>query len=412
MRRNAGTIRSLLDEPFLGAGVTELEVDLREAVERGEMPAVDVDYMTAAMVGFAFEVGVRMVEREPVDVEGAARFATELFLGGIERLARFVTSAWLPTFCRHGRFIQNCPICREPDPPASATRAPRRSSGRRPSSGGEAGCAEAAPEWWSGGRPRARRRLRVAAGPGPERLGGRFAGSPASSRSAGRLAELATDPPGLYAEAAAEPDPEEGIWLALEITYLGPLDGEDPWAVIRAVRTPWSSGEVPSFDEDPPLGARTGHDPGRPPVALGSYRTWAKRAGGQVAGLAGEGSWSPERRFDRLFDRLSLQGLHRATRFEFLTVLGRLGRVEARAGSLKLSLADDVNLAAKRVFGIGDPLLLDRRASDLAAEAGIPLEALDLGLFNWGRGEGERARMGASDGAAAPRPDIESALGL
>ena len=28
-----------------------------------------------------------MIERDPPDVEGAARFATDLFLGGIERLS-------------------------------------------------------------------------------------------------------------------------------------------------------------------------------------------------------------------------------------------------------------------------------------------------------------------------------------
>lgn len=87
MRRNAGTIRTLLDEPALGAGVSELLDDLRDAIDRGEMPDVDADYMTAAMVGVAFEVGTRMVERQPVDVDGATRFATELFLGGIERMA-------------------------------------------------------------------------------------------------------------------------------------------------------------------------------------------------------------------------------------------------------------------------------------------------------------------------------------
>jgi hypothetical protein len=40
------------------------------------------------MVGVAFEVGVQMVSRAPVDVEGAVRFATDLFLGGIARMAR------------------------------------------------------------------------------------------------------------------------------------------------------------------------------------------------------------------------------------------------------------------------------------------------------------------------------------
>jgi hypothetical protein len=42
--------------------------------------------MAAAMLGVGLEVGVRMIERDPPDVEGATRFATALFLGGIERL--------------------------------------------------------------------------------------------------------------------------------------------------------------------------------------------------------------------------------------------------------------------------------------------------------------------------------------
>ena len=88
MRRNAGTIRELLDEPALGAGVDELIADLRAAIDRGDLPDFDAQYMGAAMAGAGIEVGVRMVEREPVDVEGAAAFATALFLGGIERLTR------------------------------------------------------------------------------------------------------------------------------------------------------------------------------------------------------------------------------------------------------------------------------------------------------------------------------------
>lgn len=88
MRRNAGTVRTLLDEPALGGGVTDLLLDLREAMERGELPAVDADFMTAAMVGFAFEVGFKLVEQEVPDVEAATRFATDLFIGGMERMAR------------------------------------------------------------------------------------------------------------------------------------------------------------------------------------------------------------------------------------------------------------------------------------------------------------------------------------
>ena len=86
LRRNAPIIRSLVQDPMLGRGLEELEDDLQAAVGRGRMPEIDTAYMTAAMAGVGFEVGIRMVEREPVDVEGATAFATALFLGGIERL--------------------------------------------------------------------------------------------------------------------------------------------------------------------------------------------------------------------------------------------------------------------------------------------------------------------------------------
>jgi AcrR family transcriptional regulator len=88
MRRNAGTIRELIHEPALGAGVDDLLEDLKAAVDRGELPPHDAEYMASAMAGAAIEIAIRMVDRHPVDVEGAARFATDLFLGGIERLAR------------------------------------------------------------------------------------------------------------------------------------------------------------------------------------------------------------------------------------------------------------------------------------------------------------------------------------
>ncbi|HEX4364399.1 MAG TPA: TetR/AcrR family transcriptional regulator [Solirubrobacteraceae bacterium] len=86
MRRNSGTIRAMFDEPIFGAGIDELAADLRTAISAGIVPAVDAEYMAAAMVGAALEVGVAMIQREPPDVEGATQFATRVFLGGIERL--------------------------------------------------------------------------------------------------------------------------------------------------------------------------------------------------------------------------------------------------------------------------------------------------------------------------------------
>ena len=86
MRRNSGTIRAMFDQPIFGAGIDELAADLRTAMKIGIVPTVDPDYVAAAMVGAALELGVAMIQREPPDVEGATRFATRVFLGGIERL--------------------------------------------------------------------------------------------------------------------------------------------------------------------------------------------------------------------------------------------------------------------------------------------------------------------------------------
>jgi AcrR family transcriptional regulator len=87
MSRNSGTIRAMFDEPIFGAGIDELAADLRTAMRIGIVPRIDAEYLAAAMVGAALEVGVAMVKRDPPDVEGATQFATRVFLGGIERLA-------------------------------------------------------------------------------------------------------------------------------------------------------------------------------------------------------------------------------------------------------------------------------------------------------------------------------------
>jgi len=42
--------------------------------------------MAVAMVGAGVEVGLRMVEREPLDVERAVAFVTNVFLGAFERI--------------------------------------------------------------------------------------------------------------------------------------------------------------------------------------------------------------------------------------------------------------------------------------------------------------------------------------
>jgi hypothetical protein len=86
-------------------------------------------------------------------------------------------------------------------------------------------------------------------------------------------------------------------------------------------------------------------------------------------------------------------------RYEFLLSLGALGIFEMRADTLCLLAApamDPVLASAKRVFGIGDAVHLERRAVTLAEACGVPVGALDLALFNWGAPQ--RATLGADTG--------------
>lgn len=87
MRRNLGTIREQFQDAALPAGIGELEADLRAAIAGGRLPAVDVVYCAHAMAAVALELGELLVARQPPDVEGATRFATALFSGGLERPA-------------------------------------------------------------------------------------------------------------------------------------------------------------------------------------------------------------------------------------------------------------------------------------------------------------------------------------
>jgi hypothetical protein len=333
----------------------------------------------------------------------------------------------VPTFCRHNRLIQNCPICTREQAvemrPIVTSSAPRttqpRPSTPRPSRS-RSGASPSSRAAGNSGRMVVRRVARGADDGyrNPLVLGLK------SSADAARLAEeisfaeyrrrvLEHDPPGLYREVADPAGPvEERSWLAFLIAYLGPLEEDDPFAEIARVRTAWTSGELPDLDQVR-TGPRTAHEPTRGARTLEAYRTWAARAGSQAAAFTGDAGWTPERRFARAFERLALPGLHRDARFDLLVTLGRLGVYPVEAGSLALGGSGDVTVGAKRALGIGDPLLLERRASDLAQTCGVALEALDLGLHNWQRAE--RATLGLGPDAE-PDPDtlgpVMAALGL
>jgi hypothetical protein len=305
----------------------------------------------------------------------------------------------MPTFCRHNRLIQNCPICsREQEielRPVLSSSAPKTTQSRPAGPRTPRQRAAGASRGTAGGL-RVRRLARdlddgyrSALAPGlkasadAERLAEELA------FAAGRLVLLAEDPPDLYAEVSGRSggDLEDRTWLAFLIAYLSPLEGDDPFTSIRQVRTPWSSAGEISL-EGVYTGPRTAYDPSYGARTVAAYRNWAQRAGSQAAAFTGELGWTPERRFERVFERLALPGLPRGARFELLVTLGRLGLYDLRAGRLALGGENDVTVAAKRVFGIGDPILLERRALALASASEVPLDSLDLALFNWGRAPG------------------------
>lgn len=313
----------------------------------------------------------------------------------------------MPTFCRHNRLEANCPICSR-KAKAGAVTPPRPA--RRPESRAVSTPSKRRPSSRAAGDLRVRRLARAADdGYENDLLPGLRATVEAAhladelAFSAARLDQLRTAPRGLHADVVTLDDPEEQAWLAFQIAYISPREGEDPFAEIDRARTTWASGELPDL-EFVELGPRTAHDPSRGTKTLEAYRAWAERAGSQAAGLRGDEAWTPQRRFDRAFERLAMRGFGRGPRYELLVLLGTLGVFDMHPWSLHLADAmDPTTIAAKRIFGIGDTINLQRRASDLASTLGVPMEALDLALLNWSRGEGERITAGARDVEYADR---------
>ena len=247
--------------------------------------------------------------------------------------------------------------------------------------------------------------------------------------SSARLGALALDPPGGYGwavESAAEGDFERATWVCFVLAYLSPSEEEDPFApaaaLLAAAPAPGAVSARARRAARRAL-ARTRAAPtsrGNGARTLLAYAQWVDRSGGaartQAAAFTGDASWTPERRFARLFERLALPGFSRAARYDLLVTLGRVGLYEMSADSLRLAIPraaggeDATALAAKRVFGIGDPLLLDRRAAAFAEAASVPLEALDLALFNWAAPQ--RATVGYRPAEEPDDSGIASALGL
>jgi hypothetical protein len=307
----------------------------------------------------------------------------------------------VPSFCRHNRFVERCPICSRALEDAGASGG--RAGGRAPARVGRGAGGAAAKSRRAGSRGRgrdgevriSRDERAVADGYSSSLVPGirasadaiRLAGEIAFSSA--RVALLRTQPPGPYRKARelASSDPERASALCFLIAYISPSEGERPFDAIVAAADefPERSPELEGLE----LGPRSSHEPRSGTRTLDAFRHASEQAGGAHGLFCGDEAWTAQRRFERIFERLALPGLRRTARFELLLLLGALGIYELEPDSLHLGaergalVNDPTMLAAKRVFAIGDAITLERRSAALAAQAGVAIGVLDLALWNF-----------------------------
>ena len=87
LMRNAGEIEEQMARKALDPAAADLTNDLRAKAREGIVPPMDFELVSLAAISVASELAFRRV-RTKADVETATEFATELFLGGIERMGR------------------------------------------------------------------------------------------------------------------------------------------------------------------------------------------------------------------------------------------------------------------------------------------------------------------------------------
>jgi AcrR family transcriptional regulator len=87
LNRNAGEIEQLMTAKALDPAAEELANDLRLKAREGVVPPMDFELISQAAVAIGSELAFRHV-RTRADVDPATEFASDLFLGGIERMSR------------------------------------------------------------------------------------------------------------------------------------------------------------------------------------------------------------------------------------------------------------------------------------------------------------------------------------
>ena len=90
IRENAPHIALIgvrVDTPEMLAVAAEIRSDLERILAADTSSNLDIDYLTAAAIGIAREMGEVMLMRRPVDAEGAAEFASRMLMAGVRALA-------------------------------------------------------------------------------------------------------------------------------------------------------------------------------------------------------------------------------------------------------------------------------------------------------------------------------------
>ena len=77
-----------IDTPEMQTVSDEIRADLEIVMEKIGLDHLDLEYITAAAIGIAREMGDHMLKRRPVDAAEATEFAKKLMLAGIETLAK------------------------------------------------------------------------------------------------------------------------------------------------------------------------------------------------------------------------------------------------------------------------------------------------------------------------------------
>ena len=80
--RDGGNIN--MRGPQVTAGLAEMRQDIERAMKLGMIPQNDAALLTAAIGGVAFSILDETMQGDKIDSQGAARFATKLFMRGVD----------------------------------------------------------------------------------------------------------------------------------------------------------------------------------------------------------------------------------------------------------------------------------------------------------------------------------------